>query len=546
MSLTQSQHLSCGQCRRRKTKCDRVRPECGACHEAGTACVYHDSKKRGPKKGQLQALRDRIALLEGQLARRPQSHDLPQGTQGTSPDISCGSLGTTDTDTSGTDMLLLDNMFNDLSQEGPMCAEPSAMQLETLFLPIPIPDYQIEQLFFDRVYPSAPIIHKHHYLLWASQKDPPPACNSLRLAMRASAAAFSAQYESIGELLYHEAIQYLESLDDCDDGLPWPTEQIRIERIQAWLLLGVYEWMHKEDRQTAYAVSRALRLVQRSRLGELDASSHSAQDDALSQLEEKRRTFWLAFCFDRLLHQKDDMSWALHEETIRLRLPVPDLWFQSSVQIQMGCLTELMSDLTTVNLSPFAQCVTVATLYGRCLTHRRLVHGTQPQFKRINDIRARHEWLSNAAEECIRCIDAPGTKELPSEDPMQIFSRSFAHLLPIHLAETIDSVPAQSMEEQEVKERALRRAHAAAAEIAQCSAHHQCPTNFKSSMFMPVTLISAVRYIQASQYQHAIETVDKSQLNLGILLDALHGLRSINVSARLFLDSIKTEEAGLV
>lgn len=52
--------LACEECRRRKSKCDREWP-CGLCLEFRVECVFEDNRsKRGPKKGQLGALKARI------------------------------------------------------------------------------------------------------------------------------------------------------------------------------------------------------------------------------------------------------------------------------------------------------------------------------------------------------------------------------------------------------------------------------------------------------------------------------------------------------
>ncbi|SPJ91962.1 uncharacterized protein FTOL_13616 [Fusarium torulosum] len=67
-SSRQKSGLACEECRRRKSKCDRGRPVCGGCLESGTECAFVDDRpKRGPKKGQLRALRARVATLEQQL-----------------------------------------------------------------------------------------------------------------------------------------------------------------------------------------------------------------------------------------------------------------------------------------------------------------------------------------------------------------------------------------------------------------------------------------------------------------------------------------------
>lgn len=183
-----------------------------------------------------------------------------------------------------------------------------------------------EQLFFDRVYQSAPIIHKGRYVTLMHQEEPHPARVCLRLAIRTSAAAFSAQYHDVGERLYLETLQSLEDLESNDDSLPWDVKKdFHIEHIQAWLLVAIYEYMHMDKIQSSSATSRALRLIQRCRLGNLDADgvltrhgSHEtcATKDCFAIMEEKRRTFWLAFCFDRLLNAQENSNWALPEEMV--------------------------------------------------------------------------------------------------------------------------------------------------------------------------------------------------------------------------------------
>lgn len=52
---------ACEECRKRKLRCDRQRPQCGTCADAGIVCeVNHNRLARGPKKGDLKALRSRI------------------------------------------------------------------------------------------------------------------------------------------------------------------------------------------------------------------------------------------------------------------------------------------------------------------------------------------------------------------------------------------------------------------------------------------------------------------------------------------------------
>jgi hypothetical protein len=59
--LRQQPGFACEECRRRKARCDRGRPKCGFCAESGAACVVVGKRQqRGPKKGQLSAMRSQI------------------------------------------------------------------------------------------------------------------------------------------------------------------------------------------------------------------------------------------------------------------------------------------------------------------------------------------------------------------------------------------------------------------------------------------------------------------------------------------------------
>ncbi|KAI9487962.1 fungal-specific transcription factor domain-containing protein [Zychaea mexicana] len=60
---------ACVLCRKKKIKCDGTKPECLHCQEANTQCEYTESKKRGPRKGYVQLLEERLAQMERRLVR---------------------------------------------------------------------------------------------------------------------------------------------------------------------------------------------------------------------------------------------------------------------------------------------------------------------------------------------------------------------------------------------------------------------------------------------------------------------------------------------
>ncbi|KAG1166961.1 hypothetical protein G6F36_012747 [Rhizopus arrhizus] len=58
---------ACILCRKKKIKCDGTKPFCLHCQESNLECEYTESKKRGPRKGYVQVLEDRLAQLEKML-----------------------------------------------------------------------------------------------------------------------------------------------------------------------------------------------------------------------------------------------------------------------------------------------------------------------------------------------------------------------------------------------------------------------------------------------------------------------------------------------
>lgn len=56
--------VACKECRRRKLRCDGVQPQCGVCVQSGATCeISTERASRGPKKGYIKALRNRVGML---------------------------------------------------------------------------------------------------------------------------------------------------------------------------------------------------------------------------------------------------------------------------------------------------------------------------------------------------------------------------------------------------------------------------------------------------------------------------------------------------
>lgn len=73
MSSQPRNTTSCDECRRRKLRCDAQQPQCGFCLRSNLTCEASSRGKRGPKRGHLNALRNRLGQLEEILQDRRQS-----------------------------------------------------------------------------------------------------------------------------------------------------------------------------------------------------------------------------------------------------------------------------------------------------------------------------------------------------------------------------------------------------------------------------------------------------------------------------------------
>lgn len=61
-SVPKPKRLACMICRRRKLKCDGVRPSCSTCARLGHTCAYDEvRRKSGPKRGYVKALEERLS-----------------------------------------------------------------------------------------------------------------------------------------------------------------------------------------------------------------------------------------------------------------------------------------------------------------------------------------------------------------------------------------------------------------------------------------------------------------------------------------------------
>lgn len=126
----------------------------------------------------------------------------------------------------------------------------------------------------------------------------PPVC--LRYIMWSLAALLSDQYGNLAELFYQRARKYIE----LDDMKGHGENAISVAHSQCWTLIGSYEFKLMYFPRAWMSTGKGIRLAQMMGLYRLDGVGldvkqclHPPRD--WTEREERRRTFWMAFCQDR-------------------------------------------------------------------------------------------------------------------------------------------------------------------------------------------------------------------------------------------------------
>ncbi|PVH94017.1 hypothetical protein DM02DRAFT_661434 [Periconia macrospinosa] len=639
MSQTHRQQpgLACEDCRRRKARCDRVRPTCGLCMESAITCCYVDKRPpRGPRKGQITALRNLIADLEQRLSERTGAQDLshrvgelddaqkqrvtvdsflaldsdttmfettpmtlamefhPTGTLPESPacpapslssSIGSASLPNLSLETSpfssamslATDMnaiaaisthpndLIMNQTFTGTWFENDTIVTPSTSPTDMSLLDptfiscmgVPVLSElmkaDLDELYFERVHQVSPNIHRQKYFAWAKRKQLTIGQSALQYAMWAVAAAVSAQLQPLSSMLYAEARRRLDKMDNA-----WSSNDTNtgIEHIQAWLLVAHWELLCNHENQAMMTAGRAIHMVQLARLHDIDSRSSvfsphsecSVAEQSFVDSEERRRTFWLAFCFDRFCLMHNDCPPCLQEQLLHTRLPAPEANFQNGQPVQTEFLSDALAQASQSNLPPFATCIVLKSLLSQCISHRHLAmseaasSGNDPR-----KVWSKYAWLALAVEKRKEASSprSPIANEV-SDDPMAHYTSALAACL----ATTVYQSMAQSASWSDMENASdvppyMEQTVQAVQELINfIEATPRSVSRFKMHPFLPAILYRAIMFlVDISQSPGSSACVDSSRAEgIGILVGILRDLEPVNNLSRNVLSKIESNE----
>ncbi|KAH8901540.1 hypothetical protein GQ53DRAFT_707900 [Thozetella sp. PMI_491] len=548
---TESRQLpgnACEECRKKKLRCDRRRPKCGACLNAQVPCRVNERRApRGNKRENINNLYHRIAELEClQASTQPrdvteieigrQEFDLADCTAmdgqlpdpfiSLVPDLGVGeqpspTLIHTDRRDSGFDP-------RDLSFCTPSLSFPHDPILDAL--PSELVRADLLQLYIDRVHCMMPMLSLAKLVSWSNDsRVVSERQECLQYAVFTAATAFSSQFGNIQEAIYAKTRSMLERIDmETSDSGPYP-----IELIQSWILLAFYEFAKTNYRRAWLNAGRVFRLVQFTKLHNLDShvsKGPETNEDPVS-LEERRRTFWVAFYLDRLASLGEGASMALNEDSVFTRLPCQDTDIHNSAT-QEPFLDEAMPLASPRHYSSLAECAILANICARILSHKQImslgsVYGSTSALNHG----ASHDWLDTIVTRRLQSLQARCPSTVLGMDPMNVLCHMLAHSAIIYMCESIETTPGKE-QNQAIIRQFQERALAAAKDITRLASDHQQFGCFRSHTFMPLPIYLAAsrlgKHLEIRATELKPEDVDSIEESRRACLDVLQKLKPVN------------------
>jgi len=155
-------------------------------------------------------------------------------------------------------------------------------------------------IYFTKIHLTIPIIHKPRFFaaLNLAPHMRPPVC--LRYMMWTLAASITDKYDGLQEHFYQRSRKYAQ----MDEMRGYGETTMNLAHCQSWILTGTYEFKQMYFPRAWLSVGRAVRSAQMLQLHRLDGVSLDVKQclpppKDWTEREERRRTFWMAFCIDR-------------------------------------------------------------------------------------------------------------------------------------------------------------------------------------------------------------------------------------------------------
>ncbi|KAI1081048.1 fungal-specific transcription factor domain-containing protein [Whalleya microplaca] len=317
MSNEPRESMNCKSCRKRKIKCNRLRPSCEACQVFQCPCIYDAvPKKRGPKTDVLEALLKRVDGLEAQLKDQKRPGDISPSTEEPPPtaadDTAC-STGSTQTTTTSSATSEPKPKRPALDTARAIDASADIAVYSPTVTSEPSPDIQIDALldtYFNRFHAKP-----YHILDESSVRQRlqlKQLSDYLIYSIYAVAARYTphpAGYQSAVKLSEEYASRARSEID---------IDEPSTDALQALLLLVIAFTAAGKGKKAYMLLTNAIGMAMALELHrEVDLHARVTTVER----EVRRRLFWTCYLLDRFMACGSKRACLVSDETIVLRLP---------------------------------------------------------------------------------------------------------------------------------------------------------------------------------------------------------------------------------
>ncbi|KAF3080708.1 hypothetical protein TWF102_001602 [Orbilia oligospora] len=587
--------IACVVCRKRKLKCDGARPACGTCSRLGHNCSYDEvRRKSGPKRGYVKALEARLAQVETLLKTQDGPGDTPPINKIESMGaMSQHSLNFSISNVADFQEVLAKKKQNEQQQrqqaKAAKTAPQAAFNVDDIQPFTNIPDYRgfpetgmdhagtggfgvgmqdpglswemvqlgidealpdqhiiddLHDIYFSKVAPYGPIIHKGRYLasLDLAPQLRAPIC--LRYAIWMMAASVSDQYSNLQTVFYRRARKYAEEAEMKGHG----EHIVSVQFAQTWGILATYEYRLMYFPRAWMSAGRSVKLCQMLGLNRLDGVGLDvkqciAPPKDWTELEERRRTFWIAFCTDRYASIGTGWPMQIDERDIMTHLPSSDEAFASGRATKSYTLKEALTPGGAPSLSSYAGVIIMAALIGRNLLHlHRPDEGEDDSDYEKGEFWRRHRHMDNILLNTVMSL--PPHFKLPNGimDPNIVFTNMNIHTCTICLHQAAifkaDKFKLPSSVSKESKYRCVSAAAQITAIMKMIGSQDMTAMNPFVSFCLYVAARVFVQYLKSNPNDENIRS------SLDFLISAMGHLKKLNPLTESFLVQLDVDMIG--
>ncbi|ORY69851.1 uncharacterized protein BCR38DRAFT_420234 [Pseudomassariella vexata] len=554
--------LACINCRNRKLRCDRAKPACTRCARLNTDCIYPESRRKPAfKRRNVKELEARLAQVEVLLQEAGGNRNAPEDKErareaevvefdfSVPPVLEHVFLEGLDytepiTPIDGDHTFSMPQSFPYAMPSAPSDAPrtsstPFSDELMGLGISEPLPPFEVmeelNRIFFERHAHFVPLINPTRYLqaFYSAPHMKPPMC--LQYAVWALACNGNDKYGSYHDIFYQRARQYAEA----DEMKGYGEHFITVAHAQAWCCIATDEAKSMLFTRAAMSSARTVRLVEMMGLHRLDCPpeeiSPTLQPPAdWQELEERRRTFWGAFCIDS--HCSISTGWPnlIDSSEITTHLPASEWAFHSGQEAESCRIDQAVKGFS---YSSFGATVLICHLFNQILKHaHRPKPNDNPDDYDYGGFWQRHREIDNTLSSAFMFL--PSGFRMPENyrDPTAVHTNLNLHasVICLHHA-AIDKIDKHKLPNS-IKKASQDRLLTAAQEIVNIiKTTTSVDTHPKSS------LAALSLYCAASVYIYQCKDTQPSPTNIGnldFIISAMDAIGRAHVITRAFLKQL--------